>query len=191
MTMTYATRIMAGALLLGSTLTMCQAFSVPDIHASLPHSELHQNYRSSRQGRSSLASSLSLRQDDTENESTHQDTRRSFLRVLMPATAAMLATTPPHVASALDMDAFAKQELVRDSAPAQRKLTEDEALCRFGQPSKGKGEACVRAGMPTKGLGKNGLDAFGKVDRGEFARCTKSWEIGADGRTWESTAVCK
>lgn len=53
-------------------------------------------------------------------------------------------------------------------------MSEDEALCRFGQPSLAKGDACVRAGLPTAPLKKGGVDAFGQVDRydsDEFVGC--------------------
>jgi hypothetical protein len=53
------------------------------------------------------------------------------------------------------------------------KLTEDEALCRFGQPSKKTGEACVRAGLSTKR--PSGVDAFGSVDRGTFVKCKPNY----------------
>ena len=52
-------------------------------------------------------------------------------------------------------------------------MTDDEALCRFGQPSKGRGDACVRAGLSTKLSSKPGaVDAYGNVDRGDFVRCS-------------------
>ena len=77
--------------------------------------------------------------------------------------------------AALDMDAFARKELAdevcddRVSKKCKPQLSEDEALCRFGQPSPKTGEACLRAGMSTKR--PTGVDAFGTLDRGEFIRC--------------------
>ena len=100
--------------------------------------------------------------------------RRSFL--IAPLIAA------PTAAMALDMDAFMNKELEMDSTVCdertnkrcQPKLSDDEALCRFGSPSKGTGEACVRAGMPTAKAG--GVDAFGKLDRGDYVRCKTVYE---------------
>jgi hypothetical protein len=73
----------------------------------------------------------------------------------------------------LDIDAFMKKELDADGPKVQAKLSDDEALCRFGAPSKEVGEACVRAGMSTKR--PTGVDAFGKVDRGDYVRCKAVW----------------
>ena len=42
-------------------------------------------------------------------------------------------------------------------------MSDDEALCKFGSPSKKVGDACVRAGLSTKR--KTGVDAYGNVDR--------------------------
>lgn len=90
--------------------------------------------------------------------------RRNFLTALILTTAAAPA-------QALDMDSFMSQELsAPKSAPSTAKLSDDEALCRFGQPSKERGDACVRAGISTS-LKKGGVDAYGNVDRGDFVRC--------------------
>ena len=61
----------------------------------------------------------------------------------------------------------------RTSKKCKPKLSEDEALCRFGQPSKRTGEACLRAKMSTKR--PNGVDAFGSVDRGDFVKCKPNY----------------
>lgn len=99
---------------------------------------------------------------------------------------------------ALDMEAFANSQLAADSKsspPTTKKITatatstprvssgdskqmaEDEGMCKFGQASQAKGEACVRAGLPTKAKYEGGVDAFGKVDRGDFVRCTSYYEL--------------
>lgn len=95
-----------------------------------------------------------------------QLSRRSVL-------AGIAAATIPTLANALDFDAFVNQELDQDNKKSTTKLSEDEALCQFGQPSSETGEACVRAGMSTKR--PTGVDAFGKVDRGNFTRCKAVW----------------
>lgn len=104
--------------------------------------------------------------------------RRSFFSQLAFGASA-LAVVNSHItqqpALALDMDAFVQKELSnevcdeRTNKKCMPKLTDDQALCRFGQPSKETGEACLRAGMSTKR--PSGVDAFGKVDRGEYTRC--------------------
>jgi len=77
----------------------------------------------------------------TENTMT---TRRSTL-LAFPAAALLLATSP-------------------SNANADGKtMSDDEALCKFGSPSKKVGDACVRAGLSTKR--KTGVDAYGNVDR--------------------------
>jgi len=74
--------------------------------------------------------------------------------------AGMVSSASPSVA--LDIDSFMARELEMDKK-VEPKLTEDEALCRFGSPSKGTGNACLRAGLSTKR--PTGVDAFGEVDR--------------------------
>lgn len=103
--------------------------------------------------------------------------RRSILLGIVPTTvvvgAAIVATSTS--AQALDMDAFIQRELSSEvcddklDKKCQPKLSDDQALCRFGQPSQETGEACLRANMSTKR--STGVDAFGKVDRGEYLRC--------------------
>lgn len=98
--------------------------------------------------------------------------RRSFL--VAPLIAA------PTAAMALDMDAFMNKELESTTCDeainkkCRPKLSDDEALCRFGSPSNRTGEACVRAGMSTAKTG--GVDAFGKLDRGDYVRCKTVYE---------------
>ena len=105
---------------------------------------------------------------------TETNSRRSFLAVVPTVMAASAAP-----ALALDIDSFMQKELDnetcddRTSKKCKPKLTEDEALCRFGQPSKRTGEACLRAKMSTKR--PNGVDAFGSVDRGDFVKCKPNY----------------
>lgn len=97
-------------------------------------------------------------------------TRRSFL-VTLPFLTGMSTSA----VNALDFDSFIQKEL--DSTPCDEKkdkkcspqLTADEAMCRFGQPSPATGNACLRAGLDTSRPG--GVDAFGKIDRGDYVRC--------------------
>ena len=106
---------------------------------------------------------------------------------------AWLASVPallvPTVATALDMDAFASQQLesTQGSATSPSSLSSDEALCRYGQPSKETGDACVRAGLSTRR--KTGVDAYGTVDRGDFVRCTFPYET-IDGK-YVQQRICK
>lgn len=82
-----------------------------------------------------------------------------------------LVAIPP-VSWALDFDAFITKELTEETP----ELTSDEALCKYGQPALEKGEACVRAGIsPTNS--KGGVDAYGKVDRGNFVRCKNFYDL--------------
>jgi hypothetical protein len=113
--------------------------------------------------------------------SSKQLSRRSFfVAPIAVSTAAMALVAVPTAAMALDMDAFINKELESTTCDekinkkCQPKLSDDEALCRFGSPSKATGEACVRAGMPTAKAG--GVDAFGKLDRGDFVRCKTIYE---------------
>ena len=114
--------------------------------------------------------------------------RRSIL--LLPF---VTAAGVPIAASALDVDAFISQELSKDECDPRtakkctKKLTNDEALCKFGQPSKERGDACVRAGQSTK-LTKNGVDAYGKVDRGDFQRCKQFYDL--EGGKYVEKTVC-
>jgi hypothetical protein len=64
-------------------------------------------------------------------------------------------------ADALDYDSFMNKELNNEAE--KPKMSEDEALCRFGSPSQKTGNACLQAGLSTKR--PTGVDAFGTVDR--------------------------
>jgi hypothetical protein len=83
---------------------------------------------------------------------------------------------------ALDMDAFINKELANDNAKSSsnKKLTNDEALCKYGQPSKDRGDACVRAGLPISLPGR-AVNAYGEVDRGTFVRCKQFYELEEEG----------
>ncbi|CAB9516239.1 expressed unknown protein [Seminavis robusta] len=111
--------------------------------------------------------------DGAESACTSKITshRREALAKFM-ALLSVTATTPPTPTLALDMDAFMSQELSsnRGNDASLKEMSDDEALCKFGQPSKERGEACIRMGLPTT-LKKGGVDAFGNVDRGTFVRC--------------------
>lgn len=101
----------------------------------------------------------------TSSTSSPDSTRR-FTFLAVPAIAlASVASPSPSVA--LDMDSFIAKELDVKKEPP--KMGDDEALCKFGAPSKKTGEACLRAGLSTKR--PTGVDAFGTVDRGDFVRC--------------------
>lgn len=104
-----------------------------------------------------------------DKRSIHKNSsRRSWMQGAMLTLAgggAMIGR--PSAGSAIDMDAFALQQLSDDTNKKQISvaLTDDEALCKYGQPSPKKGDACVRAGLPTTAAKKGGVDAYGQVDR--------------------------
>lgn len=91
------------------------------------------------------------------------DSTRRFTVLAFPAIAmasGILASNPSR-SEALDMDSFIAKELDNKKEPP--KMSDDEALCKYGQPSKATGNACLRAGLSTKR--PTGVDAFGTVDR--------------------------
>mmetsp|Transcript_43912 Transcript_43912/g.133759 ORF Transcript_43912/g.133759 Transcript_43912/m.133759 type:complete len:151 (-) Transcript_43912:261-713(-) len=115
--------------------------------------------------------------------------RRSFLgNSLMAGTAlaSMFCTPLTPAAAALDMEAFANRELASDSQT--KKLSDDEALCKFGMPSRQTGDACVRAGMSTKRR-DGGVDSYGNVDRGTFVRCKASYVD--TGKEYKKVVTCE
>ncbi|GMI00621.1 hypothetical protein TrLO_g8479 [Triparma laevis f. longispina] len=74
----------------------------------------------------------------------------------------------PGAAQALDMDAFMNSELASDKAACNEKtdskcvpkLSQDEALCKYGQSGEKRGEACKRVkaaggSMDSKPTGKS------------------------------------
>jgi hypothetical protein len=122
--------------------------------------------------------------------------RRDFLdRAFAVATTAMTTaattaasmTTNPSAANALDYDSFESSIISNEERGASMKLTDDEALCRYGAPGRAMGEACDRAKATPK-LPK-GVDAAGIVDRGDYLRCRYEYPI-VDGE-YVKTRVCK
>ncbi len=90
------------------------------------------------------------------------------------------------LANALDMDAFMNQELNADKSKSE--LSDDAKTCKYAAPGQEKGDACVRAGMST--AGKNGgVDAYGRIDRGDFVRCKTSYPM-IDGK-YVKTVNCE
>lgn len=73
--------------------------------------------------------------------------RRKALLTLLAGAASF-----PSVSSALDIEAFANSELDKDQKNCNPKfdpkcapkLTQDEALCKYGQSGNARGEACKR-----------------------------------------------
>mmetsp|Transcript_982 Transcript_982/g.2531 ORF Transcript_982/g.2531 Transcript_982/m.2531 type:complete len:184 (+) Transcript_982:179-730(+) len=99
----------------------------------------------------------------------------AFTAIATAATATLAVSSKPAPSVALDFDAFVSRELGTNNngrvEPA--KMSDDEALCKFGAPSKATGNACLRAGLSTKR--PTGVDAFGSVDRGDFVRCKPNY----------------
>jgi hypothetical protein len=92
------------------------------------------------------------------------------------------------VSSSLDFDAFINKQLSMDQDKPE--FTSDEALCKFGQPSPSRGDACIRAGISPKSTGsKGGVDAFGKIDRGDFVRCKTSYDL--ENGKYVKTTLCE
>jgi len=124
--------------------------------------------------------------------------RRSF--VVGGAGASTLAPVlvPFFPTRALDVDAFVNDQLAGETCndrvdkKCKPKLSDDEALCRFGFPSKEVGEACQRAGLSTKRAGSTqGLDASGKSDRGDYVRCKQFYaNEGGPGTPYVKKTVC-
>lgn len=110
------------------------------------------------------SSSRVAQQPRHEDDSAPACNRRSILASLGVAGSVLATSSSP--ARALDMDSFMSQELSTSS----KKMSDDEALCKFGQPSQERGNACVRAGLPTTSK-QGGVDAYGNVDRGNYVRC--------------------
>lgn len=87
-------------------------------------------------------------------------------------------------AFALDMDAFVNKELQSD---AKKDMSKDEGLCKYGAPGPERGAACERIGLKT-GVVKNGVDAYGNIDRGDYARCKTEYPM-IDGK-YVKTVTC-
>lgn len=90
------------------------------------------------------------------------------------------------VANALDMDAFMNQELSADKSKSE--LSDDAKTCKYAAPGQEKGDACVRAGMSVSGK-NGGVDAYGRIDRGDYVRCKTSYPM-IDGK-YVKTVTCE
>jgi hypothetical protein len=115
--------------------------------------------------------------------------RRDAINNIFRGTASVAAAAliKAQSASALDFQAFESAEISKDSTPFDNKLNDDEALCKYGAPGKSMGEACARAKIDRKLPG--GVDATGKVDRGDYEVCKYEYPI-IDGN-YVKTRVCK
>mmetsp|Transcript_7714 Transcript_7714/g.11087 ORF Transcript_7714/g.11087 Transcript_7714/m.11087 type:complete len:133 (-) Transcript_7714:123-521(-) len=77
--------------------------------------------------------------------------RRQAMNFLMGGAAAAFVSSVP-TANALDMDAFMNAELANDTTNCDPKrdvkcapkMSDDQALCTYGQSGKARGEACKR-----------------------------------------------
>jgi hypothetical protein len=128
-----------------------------------------------------VSSSAALSTNDARHNMNNQ--RRSFLIKSLGTAFGVAATTTMTTtpAFALDMDAFMNSELSKDNKNAQEKnaINDDAVSCRYGAPGPETGDACVRAGLPTTRKA-GGVDAYGKIDRGDYVRCTTKWSIVGD-----------
>jgi hypothetical protein len=115
--------------------------------------------------------------------------RRTFLSISTSMAAVVVVVGPPSHADALDMDAFAKQQLGGGTNSQPPPLSEDAALCKYGSPAPATGAACERAGMSPKRVGT--LDAYGNVDRGDFVRCKQFYDNNNGTTAYEKKTVCK
>mmetsp|Transcript_16134 Transcript_16134/g.39492 ORF Transcript_16134/g.39492 Transcript_16134/m.39492 type:complete len:159 (-) Transcript_16134:45-521(-) len=115
----------------------------------------------------------------TSTQQGPEVSRRSTFFLPIAVLTASLGTD--NNANALDIDGFMNSELQKDSAKSDQGMSADEALCRFGQASPETGNACLRAGMTTERKGKP-VDAFGKIDRGDYVRCKSFWVDGPSGK---------
>ena len=98
----------------------------------------------------------------TRTPSSPDDSTRRSTILAFPAFAMMAGVSAsPSASVALDVDSFIAKEL--DNKKVTAKMSDDEALCKFGSPARATGEACLRAGLSTKR--PTGVDAFGTVDR--------------------------
>ena len=111
------------------------------------------------------------------------------------STSMLLSTTTARPVNALDIDSFMQKEIENETCnektdkKCKPKLSDDEALCRFGQPSRETGEACIRSGISTSR--KGGVDAFGAVDRGTFTRCKAKYIDDGKSDKLVKTWVCQ
>jgi hypothetical protein len=98
------------------------------------------------------------------------------------------AFMPKSDCNALDVDAFIKKELGNEEKSTTKNYSSDEALCKFGQPGKDRGDACVRAGIPIASPGKS-VNAYGEIDRGSYIRCKQFYELEEEG--YVKKTVCE
>ena len=103
--------------------------------------------------------------------------RRAVLQNIFGSAAslAFLASAFPTPASALDMDAFINSQIDADTKncdpkrdpKCKPKLSQDEALCKYGQSGQARGEACLRVKAAGGELPKAG--SAGKSLGGAYA----------------------
>lgn len=123
--------------------------------------------------------------DAVERRKVFDNIFRTTIAAVTVATTLPITTTQP--ALALDFDAFESGEISKDTSSSAPKLNDDEALCKYGAPGKAMGEACARAKIQRKIPG--GVDATGKVDRGDYLKCRYEYPIV--GGEYVKTRVCK
>jgi hypothetical protein len=78
--------------------------------------------------------------------------RKALQAILAGAAVAASSSLSPSVSNALDMDAFMNSELEKDQKECNPKvdpkcapkMTQDEALCKYGQSGTARAEACKR-----------------------------------------------
>ena len=127
-------------------------------------------------------SSRSVCKNSHEWVITKQEERWSSKAALTSAAILLSFSVLVEPSDALDMDAFAASQLSSStslSSSSPKKMSEDEALCKYGQPGQSTGDACIRAGLPIQR--KSGVSAYGSVDRGDFARCRFPYAV-VDGK---------
>ena len=112
--------------------------------------------------------------------------RREALDIIFCTVPFIVISNNPSPSQALDYDAFASSSITQ--TPSSKKLTDDEALCKFGAPGKAMGDACQRAGISRSMPG--GVSPNGKVDRGDYLRCEYQYPKDANGE-YVKTRVCK
>mmetsp|Transcript_14634 Transcript_14634/g.20690 ORF Transcript_14634/g.20690 Transcript_14634/m.20690 type:complete len:136 (-) Transcript_14634:158-565(-) len=88
----------------------------------------------------------------TKNNKNNAVGRRQAMNFIMGGAAAAFVSSIPSAADALDMDAFMNAELASDTKNCDPKrdpkcapkMTDDQALCTYGQSGKARAEACKR-----------------------------------------------
>ena len=123
----------------------------------------------------SLFHSSSLFSMPSDMETTDITNRRDVLKSVATGLLFPSLVMGSEASNALDMDAFINSELEKDNK--QRDLTDDEALCKYGNSGKDRGEACSRAGLSTSSKKKGAVDSYGNIDRGDFVRCKTSYPM--------------